>query len=145
MCLARGTISGTKHQTAYLITRTAPGESSTSRSMVLPMSRVAHVADHERSRGAVRMVLTAFIVSLVTLLSPSAQAEGRIRGSLLFPELFRCQPRALGHHLELGPGDLRLDLVDRPCEGREAAVGTRYHTLAPDDLGVTHKTLGDQL
>src|SRR6516162_11797428 len=62
----------------------------------------------------------------------------------LFPELFRRQPGALGHRLELGPSDLRLDLVDRPREGREAAVGTCYHALAPDDLGVANKTLGDQ-
>ena len=35
--------------------------------------------------------------------------------------------------------------MDRPCEGREAAVGARYHALAPDDFGVAHQPLGDQL
>src|SRR5215831_273986 len=62
-----------------------------------------------------------------------------------FPELFRRQPCALGHRLELGPGDLWLDLMHRSRESREAAVSACYHTLAPDDLGVAHNTLGDQL
>src|SRR5438445_7122140 len=61
------------------------------------------------------------------------------------PELFGSQPRALGHRLELGPGDLGLDLVDRSREGREPAVGARHHALAPDDLRVAHEPLGDQL
>ena len=72
-----------KAPNSYLITRTAEGASSTSRSVLLLMSRVAHGANHEQSNftGEVPMLLTAFIVSLVTLLSPPAQAKGCIRWS----------------------------------------------------------------
>src|SRR5262245_37008980 len=66
------------------------------------------------------------------------------RSGCRLPEVLRGQPRALGHRLELGPGDLRFNLVDRPRESREAAVGTCYDALPPDDFGVAHKTLGDQ-
>src|SRR5215470_15586173 len=74
--------------------------------------------------------------------SISSGAMGRLP---LLPELPGRQPRALGHRLELGPGDLGLDLVDRPRERREAAVGARDDALAPDDLGVADEALGDQL
>src|SRR5437867_3552596 len=63
----------------------------------------------------------------------------------LFPELLRRQPRALGHRLELGPGDLGLDLIDRPGERRHAAVGAGDHALAPDDLRVADDPLRHQL
>src|SRR5262245_10140977 len=61
------------------------------------------------------------------------------------PELLGSDPRALGHRLELGPGDLRLHLVDRPRERHESTVGARDHPLAPDDLGVANEPLSDQL
>src|ERR1700752_2134739 len=61
------------------------------------------------------------------------------------PELLGRDPRALGHRLELGPGDLGLDLVHRPREGREAAVGAGDHALASDDLRVAHEALRHQL
>src|SRR5215510_11773153 len=63
----------------------------------------------------------------------------------LLPELFRRQPRALGHRLELRPRDLGLDDVDGSGEGRKAAVGPGDHAFAPDDLRVADEPLGDQL
>src|SRR6266850_4742114 len=63
----------------------------------------------------------------------------------LTPQLLRCDPRALGHRLELGPCDLGLHLVDRPRERHESTIGAGDHPLASDDLGVADETLGDQL
>src|SRR5690348_10191334 len=64
---------------------------------------------------------------------------------LALPQLPGRQLRALGHRLELGPGDLGLDDVGRPRERGEAAVGAGDDALAPDDLGVADEPLGDQL
>src|SRR5262245_2067595 len=61
------------------------------------------------------------------------------------PQLLGRDPRALGHRLELGPGDLRLHLVDRSRECHESTIGACDHPLAPDDLGVADETLSDQL
>src|SRR2546427_2297028 len=72
--------------------------------------------------------------------------SSRITGaSTLAPELSGGQARALGHRLELRPGDLRLDLVDGAREGREPTIGARDHALASDHLRVADQTLGDQL
>src|SRR6267143_4301608 len=72
-------------------------------------------------------------------------SSGIMPPSRSLPQPSRGQPRAFGHRLELGPGDLGLDLVHRPREGREAAVGARDHPLASDDLRVADEALRDQL
>src|SRR5262249_21451258 len=66
-------------------------------------------------------------------------------GGPLSPELLRGEARAFRHGLELGPRDLGLHLVDRPREGREAAIGPGDHALAPHDLRVADEALRDQL
>src|SRR5207249_2344659 len=63
----------------------------------------------------------------------------------LRPELSGGQARALGHRLELCPGDFGLHLVDGAREGREATIGSRNHALPADDLRVPDEALRDQL
>src|SRR5499426_3592119 len=60
------------------------------------------------------------------------------------PELLRGEARALGHHGDLGPGDLGLHEIGPP-KGGEAAVAPGHHPLASDDLRVAHDALRHQL
>src|SRR5262249_13756825 len=57
----------------------------------------------------------------------------------LMPQLLGCEPGAFGKHLQLRPGDLRMDAA------AEAAVRAGDDVLAADNLGVAHDAVGHHL
>src|SRR2546427_1760699 len=70
----------------------------------------------------------------------SRRARTRAIQLLRAPELLRRQVGALGHRLELGPGDGRVTDT-----GAEPTVGPGDDVLAADEPRVRHQTLGDEL
>src|SRR6201999_1019516 len=60
------------------------------------------------------------------------------------PEAIGGDPRALGQRRELGPADLRVDLLGGGLRG-EAAVVADHHVLPANEFRVLDGELGDQL
>src|SRR5262245_59222344 len=60
------------------------------------------------------------------------------------PERRRGEAGSLHQGLQLGPGDLGVDLA-APSRGPKATVGAGNDPLAPPHLGIAHNPLGDQL
>ena len=61
------------------------------------------------------------------------------------PENGGCQPGALDHGFELGPGDSGVDHWVQRGSGAEPAVGSRHHVLAANHLCIANDPLLDQL
>src|SRR2546426_3610501 len=59
------------------------------------------------------------------------------------PQGLRSEAGAFHHGLELGPGNLSIDLA-APGGRPEAAVGAGNHPLPTDHLSVPHNALGHQ-
>src|SRR5271154_7431170 len=65
------------------------------------------------------------------------------RAERLVPQSFGCDPRTLGHRVELRPGDSRLDRrVSR--NGRKTTVTARDDVFPADHPGDIADALGDQ-
>src|SRR5262249_27794252 len=60
------------------------------------------------------------------------------------PQDLRSNTGPFHHSLELGPGNLSINLAT-PGGRPEAAVGAGNHALPPDHLGIPHNALGHQL
>src|SRR6185312_11900037 len=76
-------------------------------------------------RGSIRGLLPV---------SPGRDASGAA------PENFGRPPRALGHGLEFSPTDRGM-----ANPGADTAIGPGQHVLPPDQLGIAHQPLGDEI
>src|SRR5262249_34587285 len=63
----------------------------------------------------------------------------------LSPEDSGHQTNAFGHDAQLGPDDLRLDLIRRHGKGTKVAVRPGDDVLLTHDLGIAHQPLRHQL
>src|SRR5437660_8295910 len=65
--------------------------------------------------------------------------------SWLSPEGGRRQTSAFSHGVQLGPDNLRFDLIRRPGKGTKAAISPGNDVLLAHDLGIAYQPLRHQL
>src|SRR5262245_39432398 len=65
--------------------------------------------------------------------------------SWLTPECRGRQAGAFGHGAQLGPDNLRFDLIRRPGKGAKAAISPSNNVLLAHGFGIAHQPLCHQL
>src|SRR5262249_22668873 len=73
----------------------------------------------------------------------SARGSSELISYSLFPELARCERRAVRHGLEFGEHNVRIHGC-LPDPGSEAAVTARDNVFAPNEAGIAGNALRDQ-